>query len=83
MFDKIKKTAFDNKLRSTLEIPDSFKKRILKKIIIIIKENSDKIALNDGVDKIIKNWRIYNLEKRKENREQINILMDGETLKIN
>ena len=70
-FDKIKKTAFDNKLKSALNIPDSLKTRILKKIIIIWKENADKIARNHGADKIIKNWRIYNLKKKKENRDQI------------
>ena len=70
-FDKIKKTAIDNKLKSALNIPDSLKTRILKKIIIIWKENADKIARNHGADKIIKNWRIYNLKKKKENRDQI------------
>ena len=70
-FDKIKKTAFDNKLKSALDIPDSFKKRILRKVILIWKENADKITKNKGADKIIKNWRIYNLKKKKENREEI------------
>ena len=70
-FDKIKKIVFDNKLKSALEIPDSFKKRILKKLIIIWKENADKITRNNGADKIIKNLRIYNLKKRKEKSELI------------
>ena len=70
-FDKIKKTAFDNKLKSALNIPDSLKKRILKKIIIIWKENADKIVKNNGANKIIKNWRIYYLKKTIENRDQI------------
>ena len=69
-FGKIKKIAFDNKLKSALEIHDSFKQRILKKLIIIWKENADKISRNNGADKIIKYWRIYNLKNRKEKREQ-------------
>ena len=70
-FDKIKKTAFDNKLKSALVTSYSFKKKIINKVIITWKENADKISKNNGADKIIKNWRIYNLKKRKENREQI------------
>ena len=70
-FDKIRKTAFDNKLKSALEIPDSLKKRIIKKVITIWNEKADKIKRNRGADLIIKNWRIYNLQKKKDNRDQI------------
>ena len=70
-FDKIKKTAFDNQLKNALKVPDSFRERILKKIITIWKENTDKLARKKGANTIIKNWRIYNLKKKKENRDQI------------
>ena len=70
-FDKIKQTAFDNKLKNALDVPDSFKQRILKKIILKWKENADKLARNNGADIIIRNWRKYNLKLKKENRDQI------------
>ena len=70
-FDKIRKTAFDNKLKSALEIPDSLKSRILKKAILTWKENADKLARNRGANTIIRNWRIYNLKLKKENRDEI------------
>ena len=70
-FDKIKNTAFDNKLRGALEIPDNLRKRILKKIITVWKENSDKTARKHGAETIIKNWKIYIRRKKKDNRDQI------------
>ncbi len=70
-FDKIKKTAFDNKLKNALKVPDTFRKRILKKIIIIWKENTDKVARNQAANTIINNWRKYNLKIKKENRDEI------------
>jgi len=70
-FDKIKNTAFDNKLRGALEIPDNLRKRILKKIITVWKENSDKTARRHGAETIIKNWKIYIRRKKKDNRDQI------------
>ena len=54
-----------------MEIPDSLKSRILKKAILTWKENADKLARNRGANTIIRNWRIYNLKLKKENRDEI------------
>ena len=70
-FDKIRQTAFDNKLKSVVKIPDVLRKRIFKKFIYIWNEKADKVARKHGAEKIIKNWRIYNLKKKKENRDEI------------
>ena len=70
-FYKIKQTAFDNKLNSVLTIPDTLRRRILKKYISIWSENADKVARKKGAELIIKNWRLYNLRKKKENRDEI------------
>ena len=70
-FDKIRQTAFDNKLTRALNIPDSLKTRIIKKFILIWKDKADKVGRKHGAEKIIKNWRIYNLKKKKQNRDQI------------
>ena len=70
-FDKIRQTAFDNKLKRALTIPDSLKTRIIKKVIQIWREKADKVGRKHGAEKIIKNWKIYILKKKKENRDQI------------
>ena len=77
-FDNIKNTAFNNKLKSAINIQDNLKERILKKYLDIWREKADKLRKNYGVNIIIKNMRLYAKKKRKENREQIlkNILLN-------
>ena len=70
-FDKVKQTAFDNKLTSVLTIPDNLRRRILRKYITTWSENADKVARKQASEMIIKNWRLYNLRKKKENRDEI------------
>ena len=70
-FDKIKQNAFNNKLKNALDVQDNFRERIIRKVIDIWREKANKLARNSSVNIIIKNWRIYSKQKRKENREQI------------
>jgi len=77
-FDKIKQNAFNNKLKNALDVQDNFRERIIRKVIETWKEKANKLARNSSVNIIIKNWRIYSKQKKKENREQIlkNILLN-------
>ena len=77
-FDKIKQTAFNNKLKSAINIQDNLKERILKKILDIWHEKANKLSRKLGAEIIIKNYRLYASLKKKENREQIlkNILLN-------
>ena len=77
-FDKIRQTAFNNKLKNALDVQDNFKERILRKVIDLWKQKANKLARNSSVNIIIKNWRIYSQLKRKENREDLlkNILIN-------
>ena len=77
-FDNIKKTGFNNKLKSAIDIQDNLKERILKKVLDLWKVKADKLGKKYGAEIIIKNWRLYAKKKRKENREQIlkNILLN-------
>ena len=70
-FDKIKQTAFNNKLRNAINVQDNFKERIIKRIINIWKEKANKLSKKSAAEIIIKNWRLYSKQKRKENRETI------------
>ena len=47
----MKKEGFDNTLKKVLKIPDSLKRRILKKIIINWKDKADKLAKKRSVEK--------------------------------
>ena len=77
-FDKIKQNAFNNKLKNALDVQDNFRERIIRKVIETWREKANKLARNSSVNIIIKNWRIYSKQKKKENREQIlkNILLN-------
>jgi len=77
-FDKIKQTAFNNKLKSAINIQDNLKERILKKILDTWHEKANKLSRKLGAEIIIKNYRLYASLKKKENREQIlkNILLN-------
>ena len=66
---KIKKERFDNTLKKALNIPNNLKKRIIKKIIIIWKDKGEKLLRKNSVDKIAKNWKIYNNNKKQENKK--------------
>ena len=70
-FDKIKKRAFDNVLRKAITIPDTLRKRIIKKFISILKDKTDKLGKKRGAEKIIKNWKIYLNRKKQKNKKKI------------
>ena len=70
-FNKIKKEGFDNTLKKALKIPDSLKRRILKKIIINWKDKTDKLAKKRSVEKIAKNWKIYLNNKKQKNKKEL------------
>ena len=70
-FDKIKKRAFDNVLRKAMKIPESFKKRIIKKFIFVLKDKANKLGKKRAVEKISKNWKIYLNNKKLKNREEL------------
>ena len=71
VFSKIKKRAFNNKLRSALKIPGIFHGRILKRILEKWNENAFKIASKHGAEMIQKNWRIYSYKKKQENKKGV------------
>ena len=62
---------FDNKLINNIDIRDNLKERILKKILDLWKVKADKLGKKYAAEIIIKNWRLYAKEKKKESREQI------------
>ena len=67
-FDKIKKRGNDNVLKTLIKIPDAFRKRILKKYLLTLRDKTDKLAKKRAADTIIKNWRIYINKKRQYNK---------------
>ena len=71
IFSKIKSRAFNNKLRSVLEIPGQFGDRILKKTILKWKENAGKLSSKRGAELLQKNVRIYLYKKKQENKKNI------------
>ena len=71
IFSKIKYRAFNNKLKSALNVPDEFHSRILKKVILKWKENASKITSKHGAEMLQKNVRIYLHKKKLENRKNI------------
>ena len=68
---KIKNHGFYNKLREVIKIPDSFKRRIIKKVLYNLKDKTGKLAKKRSVEKIIKNWRIYLNQKKQKNIKEI------------
>ena len=74
VFDKIRKTAFDNKLKTVLKIPQSLRIRILKRALDNWKNNATKTGKRHGAELIQKNLRIFLKKKKYENRK--NILKD-------
>jgi hypothetical protein len=70
-FDKIKKRGFDNVLRKAIKIPDSLKKRILKKYLSILKDKADKLGKKRSAEIIGKNWKIYLNNKKQKNKEEL------------
>ena len=77
-FDKIKQKAFNKKLMNALNVQDNFRERLLKRVLELWKEKANKLSRKSAAEKIIKNWRLYAKQKKKENREQIlrNILLN-------
>ena len=77
IFSNIKSRAFNNKLKSALNVPDEFHSRILKKVILKWKENAGKITTKHGAEILQKNVRIYLHKKKQENKKIIlkNILL--------
>ena len=74
VFDKIRKTAFDNKLKTVLKIPQSLRMRIFKRVLDNWKNNATKTGKLHGAELIQKNLRIYLKKKKLENKK--NILKD-------
>ena len=68
-FDNIDIRACDNVLIKALQVPDEFKKRILRKSLKILKDKTDKLAKKHCADIIIKNWRIHSNNKKQENKK--------------
>ena len=55
-------------LKKLIKIPDAFKKRILRKYLITLRDKTDKLAKKRSADTIIKNWRIYINKKKQQNK---------------
>ena len=70
-FDKIKKRGIDNVLRKAISIQDIFKKRILKKALLNLKDKTNKLGKKRSAEKIQKNWKIYLNNKRQKNKKEI------------
>ena len=70
-FDKIKKRGVDNVLKKAIGIPEVFKKRILKKALLNLKDKTEKLAKKRSVEKIRKNWKIYLNNKKQKNKQEI------------
>ena len=70
-FDKIEKEAFDNVLKKIIKIPDSFKKRIIKKTILIFKDKANKLGKKRSVEKIFKNWKIFKNNQKDKNKKDL------------
>ena len=70
-FDKIKQRETDNVLTKAIKIPDILRRRIIKKYIIIFKDNTDKLGKKRAVETIIKNWRIHKNNQRQQNKKEI------------
>ena len=70
-FDNIKKRETDNVLTKVVKIPDILRKRIIKKYIFIMKDNTDKVAKKRAVETLIKNWKIHLNNKRQQNKKEI------------
>ena len=71
IFKKIKTRAFNNKLKNVLKIPDQFKKRILKRVILKWNEHANKIGAKHSAEMLQKNMRIYLNKKKQENKKNI------------
>ena len=71
IFSKIKSRAFNNKLKSALSVPDEFRSRILKKIVLKWKENAGKVTSKRGAELLQRNIRILLHKKKQENKKNI------------
>ena len=71
IFFKIKKRAFNNKLKKTLKIPRKFINRVLKRVLLKWKENANKIASKHSAEMLQKNMRLHLYKKKQENKKNI------------
>ena len=71
IFFKIKKRAFNNKLKKTLKIPRKFRNRVLKRVLLKWKENANKIASKHSAEMLQKNMRLHLYKKKQENKKNI------------
>ena len=71
VFDNIRNRAFNNKLKSAVNIQNTLRRRILQKILLKWNEKAQKIANKHGAEMIQKNLRIYLYKKKQENKKNI------------
>jgi len=71
VFNNIRNRAFNNKLKSAVNIQNTLRKRILQKILLKWNQKAQKIANKHGAEMIQKNLRIYLYKKKQENKKNI------------
>jgi hypothetical protein len=69
VFNNIRNRAFNNKLKSAVNIQNTLRRRILQKILLKWNEKAQKIANKHGAEMIQKNLRIY-LYKKKARKQK-------------